>query len=109
MKKIRKIHMVIKSKPTIEGAGVHLERAFAEATTFDPFLLLDDFRSTDPRYYIKGFPWHPHRGIETITYVLQARKCRTWGQYGKQRHDRLRRYPMDDRRQWYHPSGNAER
>lgn len=72
METIRKIRKVIKSNPTIEGAGVHLMRAFAEATMFDPFLLLDDFRSSDPRYYIKGFPWHPHRGIETITYILQG-------------------------------------
>jgi hypothetical protein len=71
----RKVRKVIKSKPTVEGAGVHLRRAFgsSEATDFDPFLLLDDFRSHNPRYYVKGFPWHPHRGIETITYVLGGR------------------------------------
>jgi redox-sensitive bicupin YhaK (pirin superfamily) len=60
--------------PTIEGAGVHLHRAFAnhEIELFDPFLLLDDFRSATPAHYLKGFPWHPHRGIETITYVLKG-------------------------------------
>jgi quercetin 2,3-dioxygenase len=70
----RKIKKLLKSKPTIEGAGVHLKRAFGfnEAPGFDPFLMLDDFRADDPRMYIKGFPWHPHRGIETISYILRG-------------------------------------
>ncbi|MDH4266007.1 MAG: pirin family protein [Deltaproteobacteria bacterium] len=74
MPAIRKIRKVLKSKPTIEGAGVHLKRAFGfrEVPMFDPFLLLDDFRSDNPDHYVKGFPWHPHRGIETITYVLDG-------------------------------------
>jgi redox-sensitive bicupin YhaK (pirin superfamily) len=74
MTKPRKIHKVFKSKPVIEGAGVHLKRAFGfgQVSRFDPFLLLDDFRSDNPDHYLKGFPWHPHRGIETITYVLQG-------------------------------------
>ena len=74
MPQSRKIRKVFKSKPTIEGAGVHLERVFgfSEVPQFDPFLLLDDFRSDDPEHYLKGFPWHPHRGIETITYVLRG-------------------------------------
>jgi redox-sensitive bicupin YhaK (pirin superfamily) len=69
---IRPVHRLIKSKPTLEGAGVHLRRAFGfgNTTDFDPFLLLDDFRNDIPADYLAGFPWHPHRGIETITYVL---------------------------------------
>ncbi len=69
---IRPIKRLSKAKPTIEGAGVHLRRAFGFGNTsdFDPFLLLDDFRNDIPAEYLAGFPWHPHRGIETITYVL---------------------------------------
>ena len=69
---IRPVKRVTQSKPAVEGAGVKLRRAFGfgDTTTFDPFLLLDDFRNDRPEDYRAGFPWHPHRGIETITYVL---------------------------------------
>jgi len=71
---IRKIKVSLKSRSTFEGAGVRLKRAFGYADeSLDPFLLLDDFHSDDPRDYIKGFPWHPHRGIETITYMLHGK------------------------------------
>jgi len=68
----RTINKIFTSQPTREGAGVHLKRVFGNQETglFDPFLLLDDFRSNNPDHYLAGFPWHPHRGIETITYVL---------------------------------------
>ena len=69
---VRPIRQIIHTKPTLEGAGVKLQRAFGfgSTTEFDPFLLLDDFRNDNPADYLAGFPWHPHRGIETITYVL---------------------------------------
>ena len=69
---LRPVKRIVQSKPTVEGAGVRLRRAFGfgETSDFDPFLLLDDFRSDVPSDYLAGFPWHPHRGIETVTYVL---------------------------------------
>jgi len=70
----RKIKRVSTSTPTMEGAGVHLSRAFGynDVPLFDPFLLFDDFRSDTPDHFKQGFPWHPHRGIETITYMLKG-------------------------------------
>jgi quercetin 2,3-dioxygenase len=69
---IRPVKRIVESTPTMEGAGVKLRRAFGFGSTeeFDPFLLFDDFRNDRPDDYLAGFPWHPHRGIETITYVL---------------------------------------
>lgn len=75
MNTVRKIKQVWPSRPTIEGAGVRLKRAFGfqEVPLLDPFLLLDDFHSKNPQDYLAGFPWHPHRGIETITYMLHGK------------------------------------
>lgn len=69
---IRPVKQISDAQPTMEGAGVHLSRAFGfgDPSLADPFLLFDDFRNDNPEHYKKGFPWHPHRGIETITYVL---------------------------------------
>jgi redox-sensitive bicupin YhaK (pirin superfamily) len=70
----RKCTQIVRGKHAIDGAGVHLRRVLGLNTIkdFDPFLMLDGFDSTDPRDYIRGFPWHPHRGIETVTYLLQG-------------------------------------
>jgi redox-sensitive bicupin YhaK (pirin superfamily) len=72
---IRPVKRIIESRPTIEGAGVKLRRAFGFGDTdeYDPFLLFDDFRNDDPADYLKGFPWHPHRGIETTVSATAAR------------------------------------
>lgn len=74
MKGVRKPEKIYESVPTLEGAGVHLKRAFGyhEVPDFDPFLLLDDIHSKNPEDYLPGFPWHPHRGIETVTYVIRG-------------------------------------
>lgn len=69
---IRPVKQLTQAEPHMEGAGVHLHRAFGFGKTelFDPFLLFDDFRNDDPQKFLAGFPWHPHRGIITVTYVL---------------------------------------
>src|SRR5690349_3222905 len=69
---LRPVKEIIQTNSTIEGVAVKLERAFGIGTTkeFGPFLLFDEFRNERPEDYLAGFPWHPHRGIETITYVL---------------------------------------
>jgi quercetin 2,3-dioxygenase len=71
----RKCTQIVRGQHAIDGAGVHLRRVLGLNTIqdFDPFLMLDGFDSTDPKDYIKGFPWHPHRGIETVTYLLQGK------------------------------------
>ena len=70
----RQIEEIWETRPTLEGAGVRLERAFGnpQVPRLDPFLLLDDFRSEEPQDYLAGFPWHPHRGIQTVTYMLDG-------------------------------------
>lgn len=74
MERVRSVKKILKSRPVLEGAGVHLKRAFGSdhVPELDPFLLLDDFHSNNPEKYLKGFPWHPHRGIETISYILHG-------------------------------------
>src|SRR5258707_11638331 len=83
---IRAVKRTIEAAPAVEGAGVKLHRGFGfgDTTEFDPFLLFDDFRNDRPADYLKGFPWHPHRGIETITYVLagEVAHCDSLGNAG---------------------------
>jgi len=74
MKQVRAVERILTAYATVEGAGVRLHRAFGyyEVPQFDPFLMLDDFRSGQPGDYLAGFPDHPHRGIETVTYLLEG-------------------------------------
>jgi redox-sensitive bicupin YhaK (pirin superfamily) len=74
MSTTRSVKAIYRARPTREGAGVHLRRVFGyeQIPEFDPFLMLDDFRSDEPEHFLKGFPWHPHRGIETVTYLLRG-------------------------------------
>ena len=105
---IRPVKSIVTSKPAIEGAGVKLNRAFGfgNTTEFDPFLLLDDFRNDRPDDYRAGFPWHPHRGIETITYVL-AGTVEHGDSLGNRGKLERRRRAMDDGGQRHPASGNA--
>ena len=110
---IRPVKRITQSTPTIEGAGVHCAAPSVLAITsdFDPFLLMDDFRNDIPSDYLAGFPWHPHRGIETITYVL-AGTVEHGDSLGNRGAHRRRRRAVDDRRQRHlhqeMPKGDAE-
>ena len=70
----RKVTRIVRGRNAVDGAGVRLRRILGDRTIqdFDPFLMLDGFDSTNPQDYIKGFPWHPHRGIETVTYLVSG-------------------------------------
>ena len=101
----RKIKKLTTGQRTIDGAGVHLVRVLGHDTVmdYDPFLMLDSFDSHNPTDYIKGFPIHPHRGIETISYLVQGEMTHQ----DSLGNNPQRRKPMDDCRQWYHAPGNA--
>ena len=94
---IRPVKRISQSVPTMEGAGVTLRRAFGfgDTSDFDPFLMMDDFRGDRPEDYLAGFPWHPHRGIETITYRAGGKR-RSRRQSRQPRQARLGRRAMDD-------------
>ena len=107
---IRPTKSVTTTTSMLEGAGVRLERAFGfvNTTEFDPYLLFDDFRSNTPEHYRAGFPWHPHRGIETI-YLRPSRKTVDHGDsLGNQGHPGGRGCAVDDRGKRYFAPGDAE-
>ncbi len=99
---------IVRGRNTVDGAGVHLRRILGEQTVhdFDPFLMLDGFDSTNPQDYIKGFPWHPHRGIETVTYLVSG-TMKHEDSLGKQGGDPVHGMPVDDSRFRNTPSGDA--
>ena len=107
MKK-RKVTRIVRGRKTVDGAGVHLCRILGEQTVvdFDPFLMLDGFDSTNPQDYIKGFPWHPHRGIETITYLVSG-TMEHEDSLGNKGGDPVHGMPMDDSRFRNTPQGDA--
>ena len=103
----RRVTAVLTRTPTMEGAGVRLHRVFGKADpAFDPFLLLDDFGSDNPADYLAGFPWHPHRGMETVTYVL-AGEVEHSDSLGNRGVIRARRRAVDDRGQRHRAPGDA--
>ena len=104
----RAVARVIEPQPVVEGAGVRLIRSIARPSLdyLDPFLLLDHFESDDPRDYLAGFPLHPHRGIETVTYML-AGEVDHKDTHRQRRHHRPRRRAVDDRRRRHHARGDA--
>ena len=108
MNSIRNINKVWTSRPTIEGAGVHLKRAFGnnEVPLFDPFLMLDDFRSNNPDHYLCRLPLAP-ASRDRNDHLCPERRCGARGQHGEQGRHLLRRYAVDDRGERHHPSGNA--
>lgn len=103
----RIITRIVRAEDAVEGAGVQIRRIMPLQffKDVDPFVLLDEIRSSDPGAYIAGFPPHPHRGIETVTYMLAGRMRHT-DSNGRRRHRRRRR-AMDDGRPRHHPFGNA--
>src|ERR1700709_2665523 len=111
---IRPVKHESMATPTTEGAGVKLHRVFGfgDPSLTDPFLMMDDFRNDNPNEYLKGFPWHPHPGIETITYALAGTAGggagRARRQPRKQGLARCRLHSVDDGRQRHHAPGNAE-
>ena len=104
----RKVERIIEPEPVIEGAGVRLRRSIAAAALdyLDPFLLSTTSQSDDPDDYLAGFPWHPHRGIETVTYML-AGEVDHRDSIGNAGAHRPRRHPVDDGRRRHHARGDA--
>ncbi len=107
---VRAVAGVFASRPTLEGAGVHLRRVFGydQVPLFDPFLMMDDFRSDEPQHFRKGFPWHPHRGIETVTYLLRG-DVEHADSMGNSGIDRLRLRAVDDGGVRHRAPGDAAR